>query len=240
MAAADDVANPFTYTGRQFDAESGIYQYRYRYYQAQLGRFVGRDPAGYEDGTINLYEYVHSHPVSMRDPLGLGCFVEFECKKTDEQVVDNTKRLCFYNCSIVKATLNAKAPDVEMVDQRICDLFKRWKNEGVTWPEERTHLGSGFMVFRPLKIFGCIPPAKCDDPLKYSAVYVSNDEDAPDCNKADCRKSCDGGGPALLPFCTLLKGPASKLLCELAANLTKAACYDMCNVICHDRELPNP
>ena len=41
---ADNLANPYTFTGRRFDEETGIYQFRYRYYHAQLGRFVSRDP----------------------------------------------------------------------------------------------------------------------------------------------------------------------------------------------------
>ena len=39
--------NPYTFTGRRLDDESGIYYYRNRYYHAQMGRFVNRDPIRY-------------------------------------------------------------------------------------------------------------------------------------------------------------------------------------------------
>ena len=43
---------------------------RHRAMKTDLGRWVQRDPAGYVDGA-NLYEYVRSSPVGMRDPMGL-------------------------------------------------------------------------------------------------------------------------------------------------------------------------
>ena len=64
-------ANHYTYTGRRFDSETGLYYYRNRYYDAQLGRFVSRDPAGYEGSEWNLYEYCASDPILRTDPSGL-------------------------------------------------------------------------------------------------------------------------------------------------------------------------
>lgn len=61
--------NPFLYTGRYFDAETGLHQYRNRYYDAALGRFLSADPSGYGDG-LNLYEYVGGNPLNNRDPYG--------------------------------------------------------------------------------------------------------------------------------------------------------------------------
>ena len=43
---ASSVANPFTYTGRFHDVETGLYYYRARHYHPSLGRFVQRDPDG--------------------------------------------------------------------------------------------------------------------------------------------------------------------------------------------------
>jgi RHS repeat-associated protein len=37
---------PFRYTGRRFDPETGLYYYRARYYSPVLGRFLQTDPAG--------------------------------------------------------------------------------------------------------------------------------------------------------------------------------------------------
>ncbi|MCA9042060.1 MAG: glycohydrolase toxin TNT-related protein [Planctomycetaceae bacterium] len=50
-----DIENSVTYTGRQFDAESGLYYFRHRYHHPQMGHFTTRDPAGYVDG-VSLYQ----------------------------------------------------------------------------------------------------------------------------------------------------------------------------------------
>jgi uncharacterized protein RhaS with RHS repeats len=44
------------YTGREKDTESGLYYYRARYYDPELGRFISEDPIGF-DGGINFYAY---------------------------------------------------------------------------------------------------------------------------------------------------------------------------------------
>jgi len=62
-------ANPFLFTGRQLDEETGIFFYRARYYDSIKGRFLQRDPLGYVDG-MNLYEYVKSRPTRFTDPSG--------------------------------------------------------------------------------------------------------------------------------------------------------------------------
>jgi RHS repeat-associated protein len=67
---ASAIANPYFFTGRQLDAESGIYFYRARYYNSAEGRFLTRDPLGYSNG-MNLYEYVRSRPTFAADPRGL-------------------------------------------------------------------------------------------------------------------------------------------------------------------------
>lgn len=60
----------FGYTGQRYDAESGLYYYKARYYSPALGRFLQPDPIGYEAG-LNLYEYVGNDPLNASDPLGL-------------------------------------------------------------------------------------------------------------------------------------------------------------------------
>ena len=42
--------NPYTFTGREFDPESGLYYYRARYYNANIGRFMNEDPIGFSGG----------------------------------------------------------------------------------------------------------------------------------------------------------------------------------------------
>ena len=44
----------FRYTGRREDLETGLLFFRARFYHAQLGRFISRDPIGFVDG-MSLY-----------------------------------------------------------------------------------------------------------------------------------------------------------------------------------------
>jgi hypothetical protein len=46
------------------------------YYAPPLGRWITRDPIGYEGSKWNLYEYATSNPIHKRDPQGLACGCE--------------------------------------------------------------------------------------------------------------------------------------------------------------------
>ncbi len=65
------VEQPYTYTGREFDQETGLYYYRARYYDAASGRFLQQDPIGFAGG-MNFYGYVGQNPTSFVDPFGFG------------------------------------------------------------------------------------------------------------------------------------------------------------------------
>ncbi|MCP4397720.1 MAG: hypothetical protein GY801_10525 [bacterium] len=66
---ASAIENPYLFTGRRYDPESGNYYYRARIYSPELGRFLQGDPLGYVDG-LNLYAYVGNNPASWVDPYG--------------------------------------------------------------------------------------------------------------------------------------------------------------------------
>jgi RHS repeat-associated protein len=62
--------NTFTYTGREWDKETGLYYYRARFYDPMEGRFISKDPIGFAGG-INLYSYVGQNSINRTDPTGL-------------------------------------------------------------------------------------------------------------------------------------------------------------------------
>ncbi len=68
------LTNPFRYTAREFDPETGIYEYRARYYDQSVGRFISEDPIGLTAG-MNKYEYVNNSASNAVDPLGLATCV---------------------------------------------------------------------------------------------------------------------------------------------------------------------
>jgi RHS repeat-associated protein len=69
-ASTGNLVNPFQYTGREFDPETGIYEYRARYYDPSIGRFVSEDPIRFKGG-VDFYAYVRNNPVNLADPNGL-------------------------------------------------------------------------------------------------------------------------------------------------------------------------
>ncbi len=75
LAQPGTVANPYTYTGREADPETGLYFYQARYYDSATGRFTSEDPLGLRGSGNNLYAYVGNQPVDYIDPTGLASFV---------------------------------------------------------------------------------------------------------------------------------------------------------------------
>jgi len=67
--SSSTIDNPYLFTGRRLDPETGLYYYRARHYDSETGRFMQRDPLGYVDG-MNLFEYVGGNVVNWVDPLG--------------------------------------------------------------------------------------------------------------------------------------------------------------------------
>jgi RHS repeat-associated protein len=81
------IDQPYTYTGREWDKETGLYYYRARYYDPTIGRFINRDPIGilgniynnqynvsfdqYVSSVQNTYAYTENNPVNYIDPSGL-------------------------------------------------------------------------------------------------------------------------------------------------------------------------
>ena len=63
-------ANPFRFSTKYVDVETGLYNYGYRYYDAVNGRWLSRDPIG-ERGGINLYGMLSNDPVNRWDYLGM-------------------------------------------------------------------------------------------------------------------------------------------------------------------------
>ena len=69
------VGNPILFTGRRFDAETGLYYYRTRYLDPRAGRFTTRDTIGIWTDFVNMgngYAYLANNPWSDWDPVGLG------------------------------------------------------------------------------------------------------------------------------------------------------------------------
>ncbi len=76
--------NPFQFSTKFTDEESGLNYYGYRYYEPNTGRWLSRDPIG-ERGGLNLYGFVGNDPVNSIDYLGLATQAYFVFNPTLEK-----------------------------------------------------------------------------------------------------------------------------------------------------------
>lgn len=101
------VNNPYGYTGRRIDSESGLMYYRERFYDPVIGRFLTSDPIGFSGG-INFYSYVQNNPVNFVDPEGLSSSCKdasplpsdsSECNEYCNRRYLGTRLKCFCKCA---------------------------------------------------------------------------------------------------------------------------------------------
>jgi RHS repeat-associated protein len=72
--------NPYQYTGQQYDALTGLYSLRARYYDPAVGRFLSQDSYPYDfDNPVQLNRYVYAmgDPVNYIDPGGMQSLTEY-------------------------------------------------------------------------------------------------------------------------------------------------------------------
>ncbi|MBK8915407.1 MAG: RHS repeat-associated core domain-containing protein [Phycisphaerales bacterium] len=62
--------NPFRFSTKYLDSETGLYYYGYRYYSPRLGRWISRDPIG-EYGGPGLKTFIANDPLNRLDAIGL-------------------------------------------------------------------------------------------------------------------------------------------------------------------------
>ena len=63
----------------RFRTETGLYYYRARYYDQNVGRFISEDPARLRGDGANFYAYAQNRPTVLVDPGGL--LAEIYCER---------------------------------------------------------------------------------------------------------------------------------------------------------------
>ena len=70
-ASSGSFVNPYQYTGRDYDSETGLHYYRARYYDPAISRFISEDPLRFLSGVDDFFVYVSNNPLILKDPTGL-------------------------------------------------------------------------------------------------------------------------------------------------------------------------
>jgi RHS repeat-associated protein len=60
----------YKWTGREYDADTGLQYNRARYYDSKTGRWLSQDPLRFRAGDSNLSRYVVNNPTNYTDPSG--------------------------------------------------------------------------------------------------------------------------------------------------------------------------
>lgn len=71
LSSTGSIINPFRYTARELDSETGLYYHRARYFDQGTGRFLSEDPLRFRISS-NFYPYVGNRPTVHVDPTGRG------------------------------------------------------------------------------------------------------------------------------------------------------------------------
>jgi len=62
---------PFGFAGGVYDRDTGLVRFGARDYDAEIGRWTGKDPFGFGGQDVNLFVYALGDPLNRMDPAGL-------------------------------------------------------------------------------------------------------------------------------------------------------------------------
>jgi RHS repeat-associated protein len=105
----------YSFTGREWDATLGLHHFRARWMSPSAGRFLGRDPIGFERSMWGLYEYAESSPSINNDYSGLACWFctsidsVTELKNEDGKIIGCAPTYMF-NDKVLPKTYNGGGP----------------------------------------------------------------------------------------------------------------------------------
>ncbi len=99
------LANPFRFSTKCFDDETGLGYWGHRYYSSRLGRWISRDPIG-ELAELNVYAFVVNIPTCAFDWNGLKTCQNKTCSVTltviENISVDSVKKEGSITCLAIK------------------------------------------------------------------------------------------------------------------------------------------
>jgi RHS repeat-associated protein len=115
------------YCGYYFHSRSGLSEAAFRFYSADLGRWICRDPLGEGTGT-NLFAYVGNDPIYFVDPSGLKA-----TKSSGAAEIGSAKALMDKLCECCVPAKSVAACKKQAKDV-INSLKTKWKNRFSDFP----------------------------------------------------------------------------------------------------------
>ncbi|MFN9415680.1 MAG: RHS repeat domain-containing protein [Pirellula sp.] len=201
--ASSAINNRYSYTGREWDATVGLYHFRARWMSPKSGRFLSRDPIGYEGSKWGLYHLFQGLATNSLDPTGESRIVcDCSCEeytdkdgvripggeKTDTQITVECQGLADSCCSSA-----CESDASHEVPGGSCNYFKcsftgSWVREGTTQPE--------------------FPPIPC--------------------SKVECRTGCAIAGVSANLACDQIPEARLRSICKYAAGMMVIGCVVAC------------
>lgn len=81
----------FRFQGQWLEAETGLYHFRARDYDAHTGRFISRDPIDIvetEPESFNPYQFVYNNPLVYSDPTGMFTMIEINASIETQKILN--------------------------------------------------------------------------------------------------------------------------------------------------------
>ena len=157
--------NPYSFTGREHDIETGLHYHRARYYSPELARWISEDPIEFNGENLNLYRYTLNNPLYWTDPDGEIVFLPYivytggalalGCAITS--FAGGGRELLQFRQQAQECANKIKDPN------NISKLnFSRFQQAGKSGTEATKILTKGKLSFCGLgKLFGDPPPFEC-------------------------------------------------------------------------------
>ncbi|UCG58418.1 MAG: hypothetical protein JSU70_02715, partial [Phycisphaerales bacterium] len=164
LSSAGGLDNPFTWQGEYgvMDEGNGLYYVRARYYDANTGRFISRDPIkAIDPREINPYQYALGNPLRFADPSGStsvnelrarlhsaqGELKELEVEKELKQLREARDRA--YECLTIAEKNSASQAHIEIIESGLVSVEEKmraimssgvsysWSGDSIDEVEER-------------------------------------------------------------------------------------------------------
>jgi RHS repeat-associated protein len=181
-SACSSSGEPYRFTGRRLDPETGLLYYRARYYWPQGGRFLSTDPVGYA-ADLNLYTYVGNDPTDKTDPTGEAAE---QCTTDSSGTVHCTGDIETVVVTAQKPPAPAAKPPAPRIGGVIALPGASVGGAGLRALGWRAILGSLFdstPITLPLSVLGC-----GDSPVSCATSNTNNADKAQDRKKKDAKR----------------------------------------------------